>query len=192
MVRSASLPEPGQFAGPSTDGSAAHLWHHRRMTTIRAAAAQDLDRILSLLRGKAAFDGGEDLITASDAEIEAALFGDQARCEVLVAESHGQVVGFASFFSTFSTFHAADCLWLDDLFVDPDQRSRGIGRELLVAVADQALARGCARLEWLVATTNERGLAFYRRCGASVLESSRVVRLDRQGMTELVSQQART
>jgi GNAT superfamily N-acetyltransferase len=157
---------------------------------VRASAPRDFPEILALLKRKAEFDGGLALITATDAEIEAAIFGASPKCEVLVAERTGRVVAFASYFSTFSTFLAASCLWLDDLFVDPDERSRGIGASLLSGLAALALERDCARLEWTVSASNDRGIKFYERCGAQIRTASRLARLDRSALESLASGRA--
>lgn len=154
---------------------------------IRSSAPRDFPEVLALLKRKAEFDGGPGLITATDADIEAAIFGASPKCEVLVADLEGRLVGLASFFGTFSTFLAAPCLWLDDLFVEPHERSRGIGASLLSGLATIALERGCARLEWTVSASNDRGIAFYERCGAEIRTASRLARLDGSALESLAS-----
>jgi GNAT superfamily N-acetyltransferase/mannose-6-phosphate isomerase-like protein (cupin superfamily) len=146
--------------------------------TLRAATAADIPLLLEFLGKKAAFDGVPDALVATADQLGRALFADPPLAHVLFAELGGRAVGFASYFFTFSTFLARPGLWLDDLYVDADVRSRGIGRLLLASLARLARSKGCGRIEWTAAVANERGLAFYRRAGATVREPSRLCRLD--------------
>ncbi|MCC2672015.1 MAG: family N-acetyltransferase [Armatimonadetes bacterium] len=154
---------------------------------VRGAIETDLPLILSFLRKKAAFDGCPEALQATPELLREALFNGAPLAGVLLAELEGEVVGFASYFSTFSSFLARPGLWLDDLYVDEPVRSQGVGRALLAHLARLAQERGCGRLEWSAARDNDRGLAFYRRHGAYVSDSARLCRLDEAAIARLVS-----
>jgi GNAT superfamily N-acetyltransferase len=145
----------------------------------------DLPQILELLRSKAEFDGGVELMKATPEQIGAALFGAHPRAAALVADVDGKLVGIATFFETFSTFLAEPCLWLDDLFVDSKCRSRGVGRLMLVELARIAVQRGAKRIDWTVAASNVRGQQFYERAGAKLRKNSLVARLDEPAIRRL-------
>jgi GNAT superfamily N-acetyltransferase len=145
---------------------------------VREAVREDIPLILTFIGKKAEFDGAADAVEATEGALLRALFGDPPLAHVLLAEAGGSPVGFASYFFTYSTFLARPCIWLDELFVDPDMRGWGIGRVMLAHLAALAKRRGCGRVEWTAAVGNERALAFYRRNGASVRERSRLCRLD--------------
>ena len=100
----------------------------------------------------------------------------------------GQLVGLATYYPTFSTFLARPGLWLDDLFVDEEYRSRGVGMALMARLARIAEGRGCGRIEWTAAADNERGIAFYERCRASVRHGTRYIRLPREGIERLAKE----
>jgi GNAT superfamily N-acetyltransferase len=108
-----------------------------------------------------------DQCHATAADLERHLFGEKPRAEVVLAEWEGRVVGFALFFHTFSTFLAKPGIYLEDLFVEPELRGKGIGKALLRHLARLALVRGCGRLEWSVLDWNEPSIRFYESLGAS-------------------------
>lgn len=155
--------------------------------TLRPAVESDIPLILDFIARKAEFDGVPEMVEATAEKLRHTLFADPPLAYVLLAEIEGQAVGFASYYFTFSTFLARPGLWLDDLFVTPEVRGRGIGRALLARLADLARARGCGRIEWTAAVTNDRGLAFYRRNGASVREGTRLCRLNAEAIDRLAS-----
>jgi len=145
--------------------------------TIRPAAPAAAEAIFGLIRALATYEKLEHTVTGSAERLRAHLFGPRPYAEVLVAEAGGACVGFALFFHSFSTFLAAPGLYLEDLFVEPEQRRRGIGTALLRRVAATAVERGCGRLEWAVLDWNEPAIAFYRRHGADVLPDWRICRV---------------
>ena len=152
---------------------------------IRAAVEADLPLLLAFLRKKAEFDGCPEALQATPELLREGLFGPAPLAGVLFAEVEGEVVGFASYFATYSSFLARPGIWLDDLYVDEQVRSRGVGRALLEHLAGMARERGCGRIEWTAAAANSRALAFYRSHGASVSENSRLCRLNRDGIERL-------
>ena len=145
--------------------------------TIRAAGRADVGAVHALIRELAVFEKLEHLCTGSAQALDAALFGPRAGVDVLVAELRGEIVGFALFFPTFSTFLARPGLWLEDLYVKPAHRARGVGTRLLRAVAAEAVARGCGRFEWAVLDWNAPAIGFYERLGATVMPDWRIARV---------------
>ena len=153
--------------------------------TIRDACVDDLSVILEFIHKKAVFDGVPQAVQASAEKLRETLFTDPPLAYVSLAEVGGRVVAFASYFFTFSTFLARPSIWLDDLYVDADQRSQGVGRALLLFLARLARSKGCGRIEWTAAASNERGLVFYRKHGASIREGTRLCRLDATAIDRL-------
>jgi GNAT superfamily N-acetyltransferase len=135
--------------------------------TIRPARPEDIPRIWDLLLGLAAYERLEREVTGSAEELGVHLFGPRPHLECVVAATDdGALVGYALVYPTYSSFRTAPTLWLEDLFVLPEERGRGTGRALLQAVARIALARGCRRLDWLVLDWNRPSIGFYERQGA--------------------------
>ncbi len=153
--------------------------------SIRAARADDSATIATLIRELAAYEQLEAQARAGAEDLRRHLFGDRPAAEVLLAEVDGQPVGFALFFPTFSTFRGQPGLYLEDIFVRPEHRGRGIGKALLAAIAALAVGRGCGRLEWSVLDWNEPSIGFYRSLGALPMEEWTVYRLDDSALARL-------
>ena len=134
--------------------------------TIRPAVASDTPLILTLIRELAEFEKLLHEVVATEEQLREKLFGPEAVPEVLIAEADGKGVGFALFFHNFSTFLAKPGIYLEDLFVKPEFRSKSIGLKLLQAIAKIAVERDCGRFEWSVLDWNERAISFYHRLGA--------------------------
>jgi GNAT superfamily N-acetyltransferase len=145
--------------------------------SIRPAAARDVPAVHGLIRELAEYERLTALCTGTADELAASLAADRPAAEVLVAEVDGEIVGFALFFPTFSTFLARPGLWLEDLYVRPAHRARGIGTRLLRAVAALAVERGCGRFEWAVLDWNAPAIGFYERMGATVMPDWRIARV---------------
>lgn len=135
------------------------------MTTIRPALPGDVATILRFIRELAVFERAPDAVTASETDLHVALFGPSPAAEAVIAED-GKPVGFALFFPNFSTWTGRRGLYLEDLYVTPAARGRGVGTALLRHLAGVALDRGCARFEWSVLDWNADAIAFYRAMGA--------------------------
>ncbi|HSY06722.1 MAG TPA: GNAT family N-acetyltransferase [Steroidobacteraceae bacterium] len=144
---------------------------------IRPAQAHELGEVLAFIRELAAYEHLADQVLTTEADLAAALFGPRPCAEVVFACDDAQPVGFALFFHNFSTFRGKPGLYLEDLFVRPAARGRGIGRRLLAWLARSALERGCARLEWAVLDWNAPSIAFYRKLGALPQEEWTTFRL---------------
>lgn len=134
--------------------------------TIRGAEPHEVPEVLAFIRELAVYEHLEHEVVASVADLSAALFGPHRHAEVVFACLDGVPVGFALFFHNFSTFLGKPGIYLEDLFVRPGARGRGIGKRLLAWLAATALERGCARLDWAVLDWNEPALGFYRSLGA--------------------------
>jgi GNAT superfamily N-acetyltransferase len=152
---------------------------------IRHAIESDMSEVMDLLRRKAEFDGCPEAFRATVEALKQAWFSEPRRASALVAEVDGRLVGLATYFPTYSTFLARPGLWLDDLFVAASHRNRGIGRALMSRLARIAEELGCGRIEWTVASGNDRGIAFYEREGAAIHQNTRPVRLSREGIERL-------
>jgi GNAT superfamily N-acetyltransferase len=144
---------------------------------IRPALAADVPEILRLIRELAVYEKLEHMAVGTEAALRASLFGSRPAAECLVAERDGGAVGFALFFTTFSTFLCKPGLYLEDLFVEPAHRGAGIGKGLLRALASAAIERGCGRFEWRVLDWNEPSIRFYESLGAKVMPEWELVRM---------------
>jgi GNAT superfamily N-acetyltransferase len=134
--------------------------------TIRPAAEHDVPQVLRFIRELAVYERLEHEVVATEAALRAALFGPRPYAEVVLACLDGAPVGFALFFHNFSTFLGKPGIYLEDLFVRPEARGRGVGRSLLAWLARTALERGCGRLDWAVLDWNEPSIRFYHGLGA--------------------------
>ncbi len=137
--------------------------------SIRAAGPADVDTILAFIRELADYERLSHEMIATPESIRQCLFGPRPAAEVLIAEIGDAAVGFALFFTSFSTFLGRPGIYLEDLFVRPAHRGAGIGRSLLAHVARVACERGCGRLEWAVLDWNEPAIRFYERLGAKAM-----------------------
>jgi GNAT superfamily N-acetyltransferase len=158
--------------------------------TIRAAREADTAAILQLIRELAAYERLLDEVTATEAGLRQQLFGPRPMAGVLLAEAEdGAVAGFALFFHNFSTFVGKPGLYLEDIFVRPEYRGRGIGREFFRRLARLALERDCGRMEWAVLDWNEPALEFYRKLGAVAMSDWIVQRLTHDGIARVAGGQ---
>ena len=145
--------------------------------TIRKAEERDVALIFSLIRELAAYERLAHEVDATEADIARALFGPQPRVFADIAEWDGEPAGFALWFYNFSTFRGRHGIYLEDLFVRPDFRSRSIGKALLRHLARRCVAEGLPRLEWWVLDWNEPALRFYRSIGAVPMDEWTVQRV---------------
>ena len=145
--------------------------------TVRPAAVHEVPVILRFVRELARYERLEDQVVATEEGLRAALFGPRPYAEVALGCVDGEPVGFALFFHNFSTFLGRPGIYLEDLFVLPESRGRGIGRCLLEWLAALAMQRGCGRLEWAVLDWNEPSIGFYRSLGAVPMDQWTTFRL---------------
>ena len=150
---------------------------------IRSATVADVDAIHALICDLADYERARDQVTATPEQLRAALFGPMPAVFALVAEADGEVVGFALYFLSFSTWEGVHGIYLEDLYVRPAQRGTGRGTALLTALAAIAVARGYARVEWSVLDWNTPSIGFYRRLGAVPMDEWTVFRLTGSALT---------
>ena len=153
--------------------------------TIRPTTAADVPVILELIRALATYERAPDEVTATEAQLNEVLFGPKPAAEVLLALENERAVGFAVFFHNFSTWLGKPGLYLEDLFVRPEDRGKGYGRALLVQLARIARDRRCGRMEWAVLDWNEPAINFYRKLGAKPMDEWTVFRLTPDDIAEL-------
>jgi GNAT superfamily N-acetyltransferase len=154
-------------------------------TTLRPARIEDSGTIANLIRELAVYEKLEDQAKASADDLARHLFGDRPAAEVIIAEVDGQAVGFALYFSTFSTFRGQPGTYLEDIFVKPEFRGQGIGKALLANVARVAVDRGSGRLEWSVLDWNTPSIEFYRSQGAISMDEWTVFRVADEALNRL-------
>jgi len=152
---------------------------------IVAATEGDVPLILRLIRGLAEYERLAHEVVATEEGLRASLFGDRAHAEVAIARLGDEAVGFALFFHNYSTFLGRRGLYLEDLFVFPAWRGRGVGRRLLTHLAALAVERGCGRFEWSVLDWNEDAIRFYRSVGAEPMSDWTIYRVTGPALTRL-------
>jgi GNAT superfamily N-acetyltransferase len=150
---------------------------------IRRAQESDVAEIVALCRELADYEKAVEHFRMTPEQLRPALFGDAPTVFAHVAELDGAVVGCALWFRTFSTWTGTHGIHLEDLYVRPQQRGAGLGRELLAALARECVRGGYQRLEWAVLDWNEPAIAFYRKLGASVVADWQVFRLVGDALT---------
>jgi GNAT superfamily N-acetyltransferase len=152
---------------------------------IRPAKAADVPVILELIRALATYERAPNEVTATEDGLNKVLFGEKPAAEVLLAFENETAVGFAVFFHNFSTWLGRPGVYLEDLFVRPEDRGKGYGRALLIHLAKIARDRGCGRMEWAVLNWNEPAIQFYHKLGAKPMDEWTVFRLTRDGIAKL-------
>ena len=147
--------------------------HH----AVREARESDIEQIHQLIIDLATYERSADQVKVTPDQLRVALFGPQPAVYALVAEVEGALVGYALYFLNFSTWEGVHGIYLEDLYVKPEQRGSGLGKALLVALAEIAVSRGYARVEWWVLDWNQPSIDFYRRLGAVPMDEWTVFRL---------------
>ncbi|MBD2516642.1 GNAT family N-acetyltransferase [Nostoc sp. FACHB-973] len=151
---------------------------------IRYANQQDIPAIMELIYLKAEFDGCPESVEATPQKLEVDLFGEKPLAFVLLAEVDGDAIGLATYHFIYSTFLAKPGIWLDDLYVKAEHRNHKIGEALILRLRQIGQEKGCGRIDWTVAVSNERGIKFYQRIGAKIIKKVRLCRLDSQAIIE--------
>ena len=150
---------------------------------------EDVPVILDLITALAAYEKLSHEVVATEADLHRWLFGARPVAEVVIAWAGDVAVGFALYFHNFSTFLGRPGIYLEDLFVIPEWRGRGVGKRLLAALAGIAVERGCGRLEWSVLEWNAPAIGFYERMGARILDDWRICRVTGDALDALASHQ---
>ena len=155
------------------------------MIRVRAAMPADVPATLGFIRDLAAFEREPGAVEATEVTLTEALFGTRPAAEGVIAEEGDQPLGIALFFHNFSTWTGRRGLYLEDLYVTPAARGRGVGTALLRHLAGVALDRGCARFEWAVLDWNVEAIGFYRTLGAVGLDGWTVQRVSGEALRAL-------
>ena len=152
---------------------------------IRAATPADIPAIHQLIVELAIYEKEPDAVKATHADLHAALFGERPVAECVLAEIDGTPLGMGLFFTNFSTWTGKPGLYLEDLFVMPQARGAGLGKALLVHLAQLCVARGYGRFEWSVLDWNAPAIGFYQGLGAKLMDEWTVMRVDGEALTAL-------
>ena len=156
--------------------------------TVRQARPTDARLIYSLIRELAEYERLAHVVDSTQDQIAAALFGPQPRVFCHIAEWDGEPVGFALWFLSYSTFRGRHGLYLEDVFVRPAHRGKGIGKALMRHLARHCVEQGYARFEWVVLNWNEPSIKFYRSIGAEMLGDWRICRMSGNALTTFADQ----
>ncbi len=155
---------------------------------IAPATEKDIPVILRLIEGLAEYEKLSHEVVATEASLRESLFGSLRVAEVVIVYTGTEPAGFAVFFHNYSTFLGRPGIYLEDLFVLPEWRRRGLGTQLLAHVAREAVARKCGRLEWAVLDWNEPAIAFYKKLGARAMDEWTVYRVTGDALKKLASE----
>jgi GNAT superfamily N-acetyltransferase len=154
---------------------------------VEAATSEDVPVLLQLIQALADYERMSGEVVATESALRETLFGAAPRAEAVLARVAHEAVGFALWFHNYSTFLGRPGLYLEDLFVVPEWRNRGVGSALLRHLARIAVERGCGRMEWSVLDWNEPAIAFYQRVGARPLDQWTVYRLTGSDLARFAS-----
>ena len=157
---------------------------------IEPATEKDVSVILSLIEGLAEYEKLSHEVVATEKSLRESLFGARRVAEVVIGYAGSEPVGFAVFFHNYSTFLGRPGIYLEDLFVLPEWRRRGLGTQLLRYIAREAVARNCGRLEWSVLDWNEPAIGFYKKLGARAMDEWTVYRVTGDALKKLASVEA--
>lgn len=158
---------------------------------IRPATVADVPLILEFIKGLAEYERAPDQVEATEERLRETLFGAHPAAFVLIASVDDAPAGFALYFHNYSTWLARPGLYLEDLFVRPEYRGRGIGAALLAELARIAVERGCGRMEWWVLDWNEPAIGFYRALGAIPMDEWTVFRVTGEALAKLAEGEQR-
>ena len=155
---------------------------------VRRAARDDIPEILRMIRALAVYEHKPEAVAATEDSLDEMLFGADPKVFAHIAEQDGRPVGLTVWFLNFSTWTGRHGIYLEDLFVDPEARRAGVARALFVALAREARARSCARIDWAVLDWNEQAMRFYRSMGSRPSEGWQPWRLDGEALERLASE----
>lgn len=158
---------------------------------VRAARESDTALIFDLVRELAVYEKLGDTVDATPDAIAGALFGKEPRLFCDIAEWNGEAAGFALWFLNFSTFRGRHGIYLEDLFVRPAFRGRGLGKALMAQLARRCVEQGLARFEWSVLDWNAPSIAFYKSIGANVMDDWKICRLSGPALQAFAAEDAR-
>jgi GNAT superfamily N-acetyltransferase len=159
----------------------------RMNATLRSAQVEDVPQILAFILELAEYERLAHTVTATEDLLRQSLFGPKPAAEAIIASVGGVDVGWALFFTNFSTFNGLPGIYIEDLYVKPELRGRGIGKALLKRVATLAVERGCGRVEWAVLDWNEPSIQFYKSLGAKPMDEWTTYRLTGDSLKKVVT-----
>jgi GNAT superfamily N-acetyltransferase len=159
------------------------------MVSIRRAAPADVRLILQLIHELAAYEREPNAVVATEADLLRDGFGERPLFDCLIAEFDGEPAGFAFYFFNYSTWRGRPGIHLEDLFVRPAFRGKGIGKALLQRVAAVAVEKECARLQWDVLEWNRTAIDFYESLGAKFLTEWRIMRVSGEAIAGLATRE---
>ncbi len=151
---------------------------------IREATENDIPQILNLIKELAVFEKLSQYVTADEAILKENIFGSKRYAEVVLAEFEGNLAGQAIFFYNFSTFQGKPGIYLEDLYVRPAYRKKGIGNELLKYLINLAKSKNCGRVQWIVLDWNKSAIEFYKKIGAEPMEDWVVFMLESENFNK--------
>lgn len=151
---------------------------------LRFATTNDVSIILGFIKELADYEKMSEDVVATEAILRESLF-ERKMAEVIIGEYKNEPIGFALFFHNFSTFLGKPGIYLEDLYVQPEMRGKGIGKKILSFLAKLAIDRKCGRLEWCCLDWNEPSIKFYKQLGASSMDDWTVYRLDDEALDQL-------
>jgi GNAT superfamily N-acetyltransferase len=152
---------------------------------IRPVTEADVGLLFDLILELAAYEKLTDSVTGDPEVLRRSLFEEGAAGALLLEAADGEAIGYAIFFTTFSTFECRSGIWLEDVYVRPEHRRGGIGRAVMEHLAQLAVERGHVRLDWVALEWNQPALDFYEKLGARRLDDWRLLRLERDGIKRL-------
>ncbi|MEA5617442.1 GNAT family N-acetyltransferase [Cronbergia sp. UHCC 0137] len=154
---------------------------------IRFAEPSDSQTLFKLIQGLAEYEKLSHTVTGNVELLHEHLFGSRKYIEAIIAEFEGKAVGFALYFYNYSTYLTKPGIFLEDIFVLPANRYQGIGKALLIKIAQTALENDCGRLEWNVLDWNISAQEFYRSMGAYIVEDRRLCRVNEENLIKLAT-----
>jgi GNAT superfamily N-acetyltransferase len=181
-TRLSDAPHPSHSTGATHRSDPSHTSDTIR---VKHATEGDVPIVLQMIRDLAEYERMSDEVVATEVGLRESLFGERPDAEVIIAYADEQPAGFALYFHNYSTFLGRRGLYLEDLFVKPSFRGRGIGKRLLVELAGIAMERGCGRFEWTVLDWNEPAIGFYKSLGAQSMDAWKIFRVTGDALTRL-------
>jgi GNAT superfamily N-acetyltransferase len=155
---------------------------------IEPATARDVPLILKFIKGLAEYERLAHEVVATEESLRSSLFGPRRFAEVVIGYAGSEPAGFALFFHNYSTFLGRPGIYIEDIFVLPEWRRKGLGRRFLVQIARLAVERNCGRVEWSVLDWNEPAIRFYRSLGAKAMSDWTINRLTGEALERLASE----
>jgi GNAT superfamily N-acetyltransferase len=155
---------------------------------IKSATVDDIPLILQFIKELAEYEKLAHEVVATEEGLQKALFGERAHAEVIIAHYQNTPIGFVLFFHNFSTFLGKPGIYLEDLYIRPEFRGKGFGRNLLVYLAKLAKERNCGRLEWWVLNWNKPAINFYQSLGARAMDEWTVYRVTDVALESLANE----